>query len=230
MSWLLMAAGPAWAYSFTTDEGGDPLRWTRFPVTYATAPAGEDPVPPGALEEAVDGAYASWARVDGAAVRFRSVRPGGGAPEVSPEAPNGVWFVHDWPYDPELLALTSAWAGTDGAIVAYDVQVNADVAWSTDGAADAFDLQAAITHEVGHVLGLWHSDVAQAAMFATATPGEAWRRVLDDDDREAVRVLYPPQPGEADGDGPLAALGCDTSRGALRFWALGLVVLWRRRP
>ena len=46
-------------------------------------------------------------------------------------------------------------------------------------------------------------------MYATAEPGDSWRRSLDDDDRAAMRYLYGDRPTEVRRPG----LGCDTGGG-----------------
>jgi hypothetical protein len=56
-----------------------------------------------------------------------------------------------------------------------------------------FDLQAVLTHEIGHALGLAHSDVpgaTMAAAYPTDSAGLAWRS-LEADDIEGARALYP---------------------------------------
>ena len=142
-------------------------------------------------ERAIAAAFATWSNVEAAAVSFAAAPAPSPLPQVAPDAVNLVTFAPSWPHDPGLLALTSAWATDDGAIVAFDVHLNPDKPWATDGRPDAYDLQAAITHEVGHLLGIAHSDVPSAAMYATAEPGDTWRRDLDPDDIAAVEALYP---------------------------------------
>jgi hypothetical protein len=219
MAWWLLA-GAAAAFELTTGEDGAPLRWSAFPVTYAWSPddgaAGLDAE---ALSAAVDAGFDAWAQVDGAAARF-AAQPAPGSPRVAPEAPNYVHVLWPWPYDPELLALTSAWADADGQIVAFELQLNGAQRWDVGGAPDAHDVQAAVTHEVGHALGLSHSGDPDAAMFATSLAGEVWRRELHDDDQRGLRALYP-----ATRRGPEAAaagLGCATRSG--RATPLGIAL------
>jgi uncharacterized protein (TIGR03382 family) len=55
----------------------------------------------------------------------------------------------------------------------------------------ATDVQNTLTHEIGHILGLDHSRVSSATMFASAPLGETSKRVLDDDDIEGLCAIYP---------------------------------------
>lgn len=47
-----------------------------------------------------------------------------------------------------------------------DMGINARFAWSTNG-TDDFDPQTVLIHELGHMLGLGHSGIPEAAMFAS---------------------------------------------------------------
>ena len=60
--------------------------------------------------------------------------------------------------------------------------------------ADMFDVEGVVTHELGHSIGLHHSGVESATMWAIATVGA---RSLDPDDIAGARTLYPV--GELDG-------------------------------
>jgi hypothetical protein len=54
------------------------------------------------------------------------------------------------------------------------------------------DLQSALTHELGHVLGLDHSDHPNATLLAQTSDGALQLRSLAQDDRDAICSAYPP--------------------------------------
>jgi hypothetical protein len=125
------------------------------------------------------------------------------------------------PHDPSALAITSVFARGYGEIVDADIEVNAvTFLWGdlvNDPDSKRQDLQNALTHEVGHFIGLDHtcymgaienppkdqngeeipscdaasSDVKATTMFASAMPGDISKRTLEDDDRAAVCAMYP---------------------------------------
>jgi hypothetical protein len=127
-------------------------------------------------------------------------------------------------YDPSALAITSVFVDTtNGHIQDADIEVNAknfdwaDLVADPTLASSAQDLQNALTHEMGHLIGLDHTctagpvtptpidnagqpvptcDEASAAVRATtmsalAVPGDTGKRTLEADDVAAVCDIYP---------------------------------------
>ena len=91
-----------------------------------------------------------------------------------------------------------------GAIQEADISINpkprtaegADVLFSTDGSPGTYDLEATFTHEVGHLLGLDHSNVLASTMQSRQAFNGTFglpaltERTLSEDDRQRVRSLY----------------------------------------
>jgi hypothetical protein len=54
------------------------------------------------------------------------------------------------------------------------------------------DLPSVVQHESGHFLGLAHTPVTTATMYAYLSSGETSKRILDPDDVAAICATYPP--------------------------------------
>jgi Matrixin len=107
---------------------------------------------------------------------------------------NVVTF-HDaaWPYvnTADTLALTTVFFdGDTGEIYDANVEINSNEYDFTQGSpAGGYDLNAVLTHEFGHFLGLSHSDVETATMFSQYMPDMA---TLDPDDELGICLSLPP--------------------------------------
>ncbi len=190
----LCGALPASAYVVRHDARGETLRWpaTSLPVRYRVGVSGSTEADE-ALAGAVLHAFQTWNRVPGSYLRFRYA----GRTKATRAAPDGencvIWVTRDWPYKPETVAYTTSWVDISGRVVDADIELNAEVfVWSAFGATGAVDVQNAVTHECGHVLGLAHSlESAETTMFPIILLGEVLKRSLDPDDLDGVRALYP---------------------------------------
>ncbi|MEQ1507415.1 MAG: matrixin family metalloprotease [Myxococcota bacterium] len=227
-SLLLALATTAAAYTIDQTSDGDPVRWPEFPVSFAwvdgTLDGVDDP------ESELRSSFATWT-LDGTPIGFRSEAPTG-RPSFDYDTVNYVWIQHDWPFDPDLLALTNGWTDDDGNIVAFDIQINAERPFATDGRKDAFDFEATMTHEVGHVLGLEHTEIVDATMFPSLPIGTTARRALHEDDDAGARFLYPT--GTDDGAGRtlgelVASCSVVGHPGGWTLAALALAAVRRRR-
>ncbi|GMN64152.1 hypothetical protein TIFTF001_033229 [Ficus carica] len=102
-----------------------------------------------------------------------------------------IGFFHgdhgdDRPFDGTGGTLAHSFAPTVGWFH-YDADEN----WSENPNATLFqvDLESVALHEIGHLLGLDHSNVRAASMYPTFDYGER-RRELNDDDIQGIRALY----------------------------------------
>lgn len=80
-----------------------------------------------------------------------------------------------------------------GQIIEADILFNPTVTFSTETTtpSNRIDLQSVATHEVGHLLGLDHTNFVSATMFPTLIEGASFARVLTLDDAIGVSTLYP---------------------------------------
>ncbi|MBN1946614.1 MAG: matrixin family metalloprotease [Bradymonadales bacterium] len=164
----------------------------------------------------------------------------------------------NWSHPRGALALTSVtFNSATGEIVDADIEFNDE--WFTFSATDEEDairndIQNTLTHEVGHLLGLDHTDDLQATMYSRAPMQEVKKRTLEQDDIDGLCTIYPvaeatgrcdlsaveffDRPPQAPDD-PCPSNGgcCDCTvtgnlagdLGALLLvWLIGLVVAWRR--
>ncbi len=103
------------------------------------------------------------------------------------------------------IALTTVtFATNSGEILDADIEVNSTLSLSTADAtpATAYDLESILTHEIGHFLGLAHSNVACSTldcptMTASYTMGQTHYRTLEADDVEGICAIYPKDRGAA---------------------------------
>ena len=113
--------------------------------------------------------------------------------------------AHDcWDHGSTVVALTtSSYIVSTGELLDADVEMNAASATPTivdsppcsPGAIStscvANDVQNAVTHEIGHFLGLAHSPDPSSTMYASEPLGETSKRVLDTGSKQFVCDVYP---------------------------------------
>ncbi|XP_051117809.1 metalloendoproteinase 3-MMP-like [Andrographis paniculata] len=87
------------------------------------------------------------------------------------------------PFDGRGRTIAHAFAPSDGRFH-YD----ADEYWVNGAVQNAFDLETTALHEIGHLLGLEHSQIPEAIMFSTIDPGRT--KGLHPNDIEGIKALY----------------------------------------
>jgi MYXO-CTERM domain-containing protein len=122
-----------------------------------------------------------------------------------------------WPHPgTEMLSLaTLTFDANTGEIFDADLEIRNDIPWgfATSGVTppmDRYDLDAVLTHETGHFLGLSHSGVPEAVMFASYSIGSTTQRVLSRDDADGICAIYPNrQTRNIESGGHIASTACD---------------------
>ena len=123
-----------------------------------------------------------------------------------PDGRNVVFaFADGWPDESSLL--TSQRLYSDAVtMVEADLALNAQhFAWATNG-IELYDIRSAATHEIGHLLGLWHSAEVDATLNP-ALDGHPDGRDLAPDDIAGFCELYGAGDG-AQGDSCVEAEDC----------------------
>ncbi len=237
--------GLAWEQS--KSPSGLPLSWAVSCYHWSMNEDGYSPIPFESLAGIVRDSYESWEEPECSYFRFVETAPTGVDEQAFHEdAKNAnalIWREDpgSWPYSPAVIALTSVhYSPTTGEILDADVELNGvDFELADQDVVDgpAFDLQSTLTHEIGHTLGLDHSNVSDATMFPYGNAGETWKRTLADDDVDGLCALYPAleDPGICEGpwcgfdeDGtagpcetPPAETGCGCAAPGSRHAAFG---------
>ena len=235
---LLSLPALAHGWSHTQDEPGIPSHWAVDTVTLALDSAHPSKLKAADVERALDGALHAWSALPESRVMLALGVPRRGAEDAS-ERPffNLVRFCQDdWRWDPNMLASTVLWvrAGS-GEIVGATIEVNEEkYEFSTDG-KEGYDLQAVLTHEIGHMLGLGHSEVDDASMYARTRQRDLKQRTPKEDDRRGIAALYPEGLPLTSISALPPAAGCSAApggapaRGLLAVCLLVVAALWRRR-
>jgi len=268
---------PAGAYVRYTSASGKMFMWPQSCVAVTAFP--NDLIGMMTHAEilgAVDAAAATWSSASDSCTYLNIMvsSSSDATPRALNDGRNNVIFrTADWckltdkgvcdenvPYDPAALALTSVSASTSSGIIRdADIEVNANhFSWADlvihpdlrgDG-QNFHDLQNALTHEMGHLIGLDHTcylqppapldntgtpipdcasappDVLATTMFPSANPGDIDKRDLAPDDQKAVCEIYPAaQDPKTCSPGETEPKGCSCATGGEPVAALGPFVM-----
>lgn len=206
----LLSAVPARSYTLQSTEGTTParVRWTTHRITVALAPSLFAPpanIKPGSdVVGAVRRALRHWSAA--ANIEFIVVVSKAESISGANSGGDGVSLItiahtleNTAPFggaSSEASGRTRIFYTESGSITEADITLNPTQQFSTDGTPGTYDIEAAMTHEVGHLLGLEHSAVVGATMQPRQGKNgtyklAAWTaRTLSDDDRAGVRALY----------------------------------------
>ena len=224
------------AYDVKQTTSGQDVHWPDGAVTFdrafATTPT---TVTADQASAALASSVMTWqsALTDTGVMVALATDSAAAAPHVN-DGVNTVRFAmtaDDPDIEPGVLGLTFvAYRSSDGVAVDADVVMNAvDFTWTTGEAtcAKEYDLQSAVTHELGHALGLAHSiGHPEATMYATGQACETSKRSLESDDKAGLAALYS---APADAAPPGGCASSSPGSGALIGVALALLAIKRRR-
>jgi len=158
-----------------------PIRWSAMPVRWFSSTSAAPGVTSAQFQSALVAAFDSWETVPTASIAFQFAGFTGAPPSDDNDGLSVMGFEEHGDLDRTLAATGFTIDVITGAIVESDVFFNTAFAWSTSGAANAFDLQSVATHEIGHFIGLGHSALGETEMQAGGT-----RRVI-----AAASVMFP---------------------------------------
>jgi len=236
-------SAPAGAYVRYLTDDGKPFFWAQatVPITGYPDDFQQSSMTPAQVQAAITAAAATWSTPQQSCT-YLKLMPTFGTGDGPPAANDGhstvLFHSKIWcrvqadgtcpggvEYDPSALAVTTDTANTmTGQIYDSDVEVNAVIYQWADVVADPqlgvnMDLQNALTHEFGHLIGLDHTcwdpltstsgghpvddkgnlipscstadaSVQQTTMFPSATAGDIEKRDLAQDDQDALCAIY----------------------------------------
>jgi hypothetical protein len=171
-----------------------------YSINLANAPLG--------AEQDTHDAFLAWQNETGSA-QVEAAYPGDQSnlafvyqgPTTATGGRDGINTVHFTPCSPCGAAGASIKisSGKTKRIIEFDISINPDWGWQTDvtcpsGGCGLFDLQNAITHEIGHALDLYHPTdeaAAELTMYGITRANEVNKRDLGAGEVLALRRIYP---------------------------------------
>ena len=196
---LILLSNMAHAWVIKTNNSGQNLHWNKSDIHYSINANGTHGLSVQSVENAITNAAGAWSHNDLNMIYDGDTKKTGA--DYSDEV-HSIVFKDNWTEDPSVLAITYTWSTTNGEIVHFDMEINAeDHDWSTTGESNKQDLMNAITHEFGHVVGLDHSEELEATMAPDTQLGETNKRDLHQDDLNGFEHLYNNSQGGSTGSG-----------------------------
>ena len=183
-------------------------KWETLPIPFWVNERGLSQIANGSEFEAVQLSFRTWEAVPSADVRFnyRGLTP---IRSAAHDGINLVSFADDsTPLGTTTIAVTLSYfrlgANNDVFFDESDIVFSPDLEFSTSGENNKFDIQAVLTHEIGHFLGMDHSALVSSVMVpfsqaVTATGTNALsvlhQRTLAYDDIAGISEIYPKTSG-----------------------------------
>ena len=192
---LSLASGPAHAYRFIqnttpgrtsagylvtcTDPGGF-THWTNASIPWRLNTANQG----AGKQTAMQGALAAWTNVSGAPhnLSYAGTTTAG----FKTDGINTVLWARGNGCTGSCLAITALVLAAGQVITETDISFNQRYTWTTNGSN--YDTQAVMTHEMGHTLGLHHTEVTSTprpTMYAYYFGADG--RTLESDDTNALQ-------------------------------------------
>jgi hypothetical protein len=181
-----LGAAPLFAsprLTYTIGEKVLPVAWlpSAFPIKYQVDRRVMDSLPNAAV--VLDKAFSTWATAPDTNISFQSLGVADGL-TAGQDNKNTVTLMDDLFKDQYAIAMTTNWYDNSGHLTEADIMID-----STLLKGD-YNMQHAMTHEVGHLLGLDHSAVLSSIMYPYVPEGTD-ATSLDSDDRISIANIYP---------------------------------------
>ncbi|GAC1439013.1 MAG: hypothetical protein NVSMB68_10680 [Thermoanaerobaculia bacterium] len=170
--------------TYTIGDKVVPVSWpaSSFPIKYEVDRRVMETLPNASA--VIEQAFATWSNAPDTNVRFQSLGVADHLTAGEADHLNTITLADGLFKDQNAIAMTTNWYDSSGRLTQADIQLDATLVKSD------YNMQQAVTHEVGHLLGLDHSAVLSAVMFPYVPRGTD-TTALDSDDRIAIANIYP---------------------------------------
>lgn len=177
----------------TCDAAGGFVHWRKTSLSWRLNPAG--PGGGAGVMPAIQSAMAHWSQASpaGHVITCDGTTNAG----FATDGINTILWSSGTGCSGGCLALTALVLGPGQEIVEADISFNPEASWSTGGADT--DVEAIAAHELGHALGIHHTDVTRKQNRPTMYTDYFGidGRTLEQDDLDALQCScqrYPPEP------------------------------------
>lgn len=195
-------AATASAYQIQLSSSGDTVRWEESCFYYTLHQDGSDDVPMDALRDSIRASFDAWEDAPCSYFYFVETEEDATCSPIGFDLKKSnmnllVWREDDWRVDRDhgqsVMALTTlSYDDNTGRILDADIEFNGEYFGFSVSEDDGMaDIQNTATHEIGHTIGLEHTNDRETTMSPTAETGDTNKRTLHQDDINGICALYP---------------------------------------